>query len=608
MTRKTIICCAFSSVTFICILLFLWLKCPYYLLYHEQYQLFLLTWDYFASSITEPGGFANYLSEFIVQFYYVPIYGAILTALLLTITQVFSGAACRHCRLPLTAYVLSTLPSVVYLGAMGDENVLLSFAVAMMLSFFFLFLISSLRYNSFLSDTLAIFIGFTILYWLAGPFAFTFIVAAGILRQRYLSIAICLLSGIAIVMGIHSLWFEQFPLSRILLGINYYRIPETYPTIFYIIAAVTALIPSVTLIKTDSGKSGYPNNSRQPEMESPSILAAAVVFLFAIIYPPASFNKEKGNVFEYNSLVRQGRWSDIIEKARKEMPSDNFSLQALNLALGMKGELTESMFHFNQKGIESLIGKDRLDNTSQLITAEALFRLGLTNIAFSTTFDLQEAIMNDRKSGRLMKRMAECMIINGNYKVAEKYIGLLRHTLYYSDWADNAAKFIGNDSAVEAHPVYGLLRRNNFRETAFYDHSQLVKILAIHSIDNESSNPLAWQYFCAAAMLKGDLDFLAGVHKYLFDKTGSLRLPRHVQEAIALVWTFSHETFDGIPFPLSQEVKRQTAALAQAVSRNQNNTDAWNRAAPGSYGIYYLKNVLTGKAEPVNTEYRHTHE
>ena len=601
MTRKIITLCVFSLITFLGIWLFLWLQCPQYLLYHEQNQLFLFTGSYFTHSIEVPGGLADYLSEFVVQFYYVPLYGALFTALVLTLSQVFLGLACRRCEWAEVAYALAALPPVIYVAAIGDENVLLSYAVAMMLTTLSLFLFSLNKNANLLTDTLILTIGFVILYWLVGPFALTFIIAGGVLCRRPLAIVIGLSVAFFIIWGTHSLWFEQYPLSRLLQGINYYRVPEVYPAILYVIAIVTILIPFVTLIKSGTIhlKSGAIN-----------IIAYSTevaVLLFAAVYIPTSFDKEKSRILTYNSLVRQGRWTDIIEKAQKEKPTDFFSLQAINLALGMSGNLTESMFQYDQKGTEGLIGKDRLDNTTQLITAEALYRLGLTNIAFSTTFDLQEAIMNDRKSGRLMKRMAECMIINGNYKVAAKYLGILRHSLYYADWARHAEKLLGDDNAVEAHPVYGPLRRNSFKQEAFYDSTQIDKILAMLALDSNGSNNLAWQYFCAAAMLKGDIATLIGVYNYFSEHHIRQPLSRHVQEAIAMYWTSAHQSFEGIPFPISLEVQQQTATLAQAVMSNKNNPNVWKAVAPDSYGVYFLLNALSQTTES-SPEYQPTHE
>ena len=64
------------------IFLFWYVAYPHTLSYQEQYQLFLWTGDYFLERVSLPGGFADWLGEFIVQFYYVEWLGALLLALL----------------------------------------------------------------------------------------------------------------------------------------------------------------------------------------------------------------------------------------------------------------------------------------------------------------------------------------------------------------------------------------------------------------------------------------------------------------------------------------------------------------------------------------------
>lgn len=596
MKRRIITYAIISLTLFAGIMLFLWLRCPQYLMYHEQYQLFLFTWDYFVSSISTPGGLADYLSEFVVQFYYVPVYGAALAALTLTLSQMFLGLTHSRSRFPEASYCLSTIPPILFVGAMSNENILFSFAMAMLLTSLAIYLCSLSEKRSPVRETLTLICSFILLYWCAGPLAFVLIVAVGIMRKDIIPTAISLTAAIIIVCGIHALWFGQYPLSRMLLGINYYRVPEMYPTIFYVIAGIIALLPLIScyLISPFRGSGG--------------LLPSLAAILLAIIYVSYSFDKEKSRILTYDSLVRRGDWSGIIDKASKEKPSDSFSLQALNLALGMTGQLPDKMFRYDQSGMDGLIDKNRLDNTSPLITAETLFRLGLTNIAFSTTFDIQEAIMNDRKSGRFMKRMAECMIINGNYKVAGKYIGMLSKSLFYSDWARHASTLLNNDSAVDAHRVYGPLRRNAFKQTVFYDHTQIEKILAMLAAQSNGANKLAWQYFCAAAMLKGDLNTLIGIYNNYADIFGDSNIPRHVQEAMAMYWTFSHNSFEGIPFPISGDVRQQTSNLARAAMGNQDNPSAWKAAAPGSYGVYFLINSKKSQNSSPSDSYQPTHE
>ena len=69
------------------VFLFWYVAYPHALSYQEQYQLFLWTWDYFVERVSLPGGFADWLGEFIVQFYYVEWLGALLLALLFVALQ-----------------------------------------------------------------------------------------------------------------------------------------------------------------------------------------------------------------------------------------------------------------------------------------------------------------------------------------------------------------------------------------------------------------------------------------------------------------------------------------------------------------------------------------
>ena len=69
------------------VFLFWYVAYPHALSYQEQYQLFLWTGDYFLERVSLPGGFADWLGESIVQFYYIEWLGALLLALLFVALQ-----------------------------------------------------------------------------------------------------------------------------------------------------------------------------------------------------------------------------------------------------------------------------------------------------------------------------------------------------------------------------------------------------------------------------------------------------------------------------------------------------------------------------------------
>ena len=74
---------ALSVLISIGVFLFWYIAYPHAMSYQEQYQLFLWTSDYFVDRLSVPGGFASWIGEFIVQFYYVEWLGALLLSLLL---------------------------------------------------------------------------------------------------------------------------------------------------------------------------------------------------------------------------------------------------------------------------------------------------------------------------------------------------------------------------------------------------------------------------------------------------------------------------------------------------------------------------------------------
>ena len=77
----------FSALFGIAVFLFWLLGYPEALNYQEQNQLFLTTTDYFILRMAVPGGLADYVSEFIVQFYYVPWLGALLIGIMYAVMQ-----------------------------------------------------------------------------------------------------------------------------------------------------------------------------------------------------------------------------------------------------------------------------------------------------------------------------------------------------------------------------------------------------------------------------------------------------------------------------------------------------------------------------------------
>lgn len=107
---------------------------PAHLSYQEQFQLFLFDAGYFGERMAVPGGLADYIAEYLTQFYYHTWAGACILALLYVLLQRLVWKLAKEQGAVDTYYPLSFLPVIVLWHFMGDENAMLSLVVALLLA------------------------------------------------------------------------------------------------------------------------------------------------------------------------------------------------------------------------------------------------------------------------------------------------------------------------------------------------------------------------------------------------------------------------------------------------------------------------------------------
>ncbi len=123
------------TVLFAVAVFFIWqMRLPFLMLAREQSQLFLWNGEYFMERLLVPGGFAQYLSEFIVQFFINPVYGAVWYVVLLVGAQLLTWnlfpkekIAHKGRLYQWMLFLLSFVPSLIlwYLACRVDVVVLL---------------------------------------------------------------------------------------------------------------------------------------------------------------------------------------------------------------------------------------------------------------------------------------------------------------------------------------------------------------------------------------------------------------------------------------------------------------------------------------------------
>lgn len=553
--------------------------------YQEQYQLFLFTPSYFTERISVPGGLADYAAEFITQFYYVYAIGAILLALVFFCLQRLTWVLMRRSGMSQSWYLLSFIPAVALWALMGNENVLLSFAIALlgMEELMFHYIIVRDHSRGWVAPAVYLLIAVPVGYWLFGPVVIGVALSATYnpyrpygtsqtLPERAVkSNSQTLLTPygwalLSVLYFVLIVWlcghFLQYPYYKLFGGINYFRYPGIIPVMQWIVAALFALPLVVSYLPRLEGKKAV-----RAEIAQLTIIVLATVPLLHF-----SFDRATYELIDYDYLVRTHQWQRIIEKAGKRQASSPMSVSCVNLSLAMQGQLCDRLFEFYQNGAEGLFPTFTRDMTSPLPTAEVFYQLGMVNDAERYAFEAQEAIPNYRKSGRLTRRIAQCEIINGNYGVAAKYLRMLESSLFYRQWAKSQERFLYNSAAVKADPEYGRLGDIRIkRHDYLFSDQEMDQMLGLLLVDNKKyDNRMAYEYLIAYELLQRDLGrFMQYYPLGRFVQFG--HIPYAIQQVLIGSWLQRHNTLQGMPYSVDRQNVDTTIAFIRAYMTNRNN-------------------------------------
>lgn len=484
--------------------------------YHEQYQMFLLTSDYLMKHLSTPGGFAEYIGEFLTQFYIFPSIGGAIIAAVLTCIVILAYRLLRGAQGEILAVIQGLLVGVAVFLTIGNPDVLLAFPVAVAMAFLFNNIFDGFdRWRWAL-----VVLGLPLFYWLFGTMTYfvTLYVVVSALRSRR-----WLMAGVALVLTAVSVawsgYFVIVPFERILSGLGYCRYPVGMPKEVLL-----------TILLCTTATCAYPLlANRQRLAQGVSVGCSVLVLVFFNYYYISAYHEP----LQYDYLVRTTQWQKIVEKAEKKSPNSPMTAVCLNLALQQTGQLTTRQFDFYQNGVEGLLMPMNRDMLTPLPTAEAFLRLGMVDAAQWYFFEAQEAIPNYGKSARITKRLVETNIINGEYAVARKYLHLLQQTMFYRHWADEALASLVNEEKIEKHPMWGDLRKKLYTEDFLFSPRETDKMLG-RLLDADPTNRMAYEYLMSYIILSRDLTHFYDYFQLGKDINGDA-IPAIYQQVHALI-------------------------------------------------------------------------
>lgn len=385
-----------TTVFAVAVFCFWMFELPFLMAAREQVQLFLWNSDYLMERLAVPGGLAQYLGEFIVQFFVKNVYGALWYVVLLVAVQLLTWQLMRSKQRTANSswiYLLSFIPSVILWYLACNPKIPMTPIVAVLLTLVLMNLLPKHQKACWIAAFAMIPIG----YWLLGPAMV--LLALYLLFTRGSNVMLRIAPLILLVFCVvGSSWLTPYPLKQIARGVDYYWEKETMGTF--------------------------------EEME-------------------------------YDMLMRQQRWDEMIEKYHQK-GSESLSVNnAVLIVMWQQKRIDQQevmrRINLDQRALKNI--------PSAFLMSEVCMPLGMTNMSQRAAFEAMEAIPNYNKSARALQQLVQTNMITGNPKVALKYLSLLEQTTFYRGWARKMKNMVKQPELMKQHPHFHQLKE-------IYDHGE----------------------------------------------------------------------------------------------------------------------------------------
>ena len=556
---------AFWLIVFGALFAFLQMCFEYHFYYIEQSQLFLFSEAYIRNKLLLPGGFSMLVAEFLVQFFIRPYVGALVSAALLTGVGVCTAGIVKRIAPVSGLFILYVLPILALLFMHFDFNYRVQGTVCYLMMM--ALLCGYMRIRNDLFRLVAGCVLVPVLFWLAGSITVLF---AGMvclfegLRKTpkwYIS-----LIGVAevLLLGVGTVYFSLMGEYRWVFGPDLYYHYTLHPKeiIYYswICLPLVFLIAFIVRNKNSlSGKKLFAGISCIAQLA----MIAAVLWWGMPKYSDAKTLKLK----KLDYFARTEQWDKTIEECKGKLTNFLYMCH-LNMALANKGELSDKMFNFDQRGPQGLLVQWNKSENISCMLSDIYFTMGATASSQEMAFEGYVSAMEDGNP-RMLKRLVQTNLIYGTYPVAEKYISILEKTYAYRDWAQSQRKYLYNDEVVESDPILGTRRRMLPDRNSLAMIKGLAGDLALF-LEKGPANSAALQYLGAMYLLAKDLEgFKALVEKYYGTEFLPV-LPVHFQEAVIVMSEKEPDYWKR--FNVSETIVARFTDYKKQVLANRNNS------------------------------------
>jgi len=542
---------------------------PYHLFFKEQIQLFLYTPDYFLFCFEKPGWLASYLGDFLTQFFYLRGGGATVLALLFGIEWLLGALVINRvtscAKATMWALILASTDWILHCNTLHGVSVSVGFILVM--SMFLIY--STFSRKRILYTVLAI---FTLTgYWLAGGLflLFPFFVAVNDFSNRKID------------------WLKWIIVFAVVFSMplilrHYYLLTPIQSYLFPAFSKQSLLLPAVFLGALTCAYFLKNIELRYSKIFNAGLPCILLVLLALGLKTKADFKFEK--ILSLDGETYFGNPDRVIELSGKYNLKNNQATYFTNMALASKGVLPEYLLEYHQPFSIGLIPPVTPEESWQsiFVSNEVFFLIGDMNMTQHSAM-LGNTFSPYQRSSRMMRRLAEINLVNGDSAAATKYLRILSKTLFHRQWAESRLKKIQSSEANNwlAHkrsqvPNSDKLRKSN-------DYLSSLQFL----VDQHPNNTVAVDYLLCFQLLNKDIrSFRKNYDRYYLKLKRPV--PKVYAEALLVqLVTDGASQQEALSYSIDPKTVTRFAEYTRIFEQTSGDINALNKQFAKSYWFYY---------------------
>lgn len=518
-------------------------------------SVFLFDELFFYEKLSMPAGLLMYVASFLVQFFHYPALGAAIYVTLLYLVyrltiRVFDISA-RYNLLALVPVValLATNTQlgywIFYLKISGYYYVAL-LAVLAILSSLWLFKKFGAAWRIPLL-LLWLFLGYPILgvYALVGAVLmaiFTMANIKSVKEGRWLHkivVIVAVLAIFAVPYIYYNIYSSVALKSAYMIGVPYFQWQYGYAknlehTTFsywhwiylYWIPFVLLLLSFVALMVAKNVRKMLKVKNLDVVV-SFAVVAFACLFLFVFWYNDKNFRIEN----KQNMAMWNEEWRSVADYAAGvDVPTRQVVMNK-NTALLKLGAAGNELFDYPDGSAD--IMSPMIVNLSQTGGKMTYYQYGKFNFAYR--WCVEDAVEYGWRF-EYLKHAARSMLLAGEYRLAQRYLNILKRTIFYRAWAKRMEKFVENpDLLAKEKEFYMPLQMACYSDALDADESFVEAYLTKNfSYVPNGASAMYIEAALVSAMIRKDMKaFWFAFDKYL-KVCSPKKLPKHYQEAVLL--------------------------------------------------------------------------